>query len=399
MSAENKPGNVEIRLCAIIAPDPDERWAFTTARERIRLGRALDNDVVLGDPSVSRSHAQIAIADGQCLIEDSGSSLGVYVNGAKIAAPTPLANGDCIGIGGILLRFEIDTPVPDSAHPFDALLSISDPDAQHQTKRQAPLASRAHTIGRDGRCDVVLDDAGLAPVEAILTIKQDQWRIAPVLGAIATSIDGDPLSAPVLLTGGQRVCVGRYELRLRKPAPLQAAHDETSATSGESNGAAAAAVPVIALHDDGEGKTDADPEFALMCLTTELRGMRYPLRRLNVTLGSDPNCELQISSLPSRALTLSRGRSHYRLKVLDPALPLRISGNRQAPCELRKGDLIDLGGLVFRLIRRSEPFTSTYDPAEIEPPTDALRSRVSGKHIAAAIAVLVVVGALIWVLL
>ena len=73
------------------------------------FGRRSENTVVLlGDPYVSGSHAQI-VADGDVFrLVDVGSTNGTLINGNRLTIQEPvlLSSGDLIVIGGIALRFE-----------------------------------------------------------------------------------------------------------------------------------------------------------------------------------------------------------------------------------------------------------------------------------------------------
>ncbi len=64
-----------------------------------RLGQAEDNLLVLRDPSVAPYHAQIYAYGTAYAIADLGSSSGTWVNGQRIAQPTPLHEGDQIAVG------------------------------------------------------------------------------------------------------------------------------------------------------------------------------------------------------------------------------------------------------------------------------------------------------------
>ena len=69
------------------------------------IGRESGNDVVLGDASISRRHAEVyADADGY-YIRDLESSNGVLVNQVRISNPNRLSHGDRIVIGGLILYF------------------------------------------------------------------------------------------------------------------------------------------------------------------------------------------------------------------------------------------------------------------------------------------------------
>ena len=53
-----------------------------------RIGRALDNDIVIGDASVSRHHASIEYRNGGFLLRDLGSHNGTWIGGQRVTGPT-----------------------------------------------------------------------------------------------------------------------------------------------------------------------------------------------------------------------------------------------------------------------------------------------------------------------
>ena len=72
------------------------------------VGRAADNDLRLDDPYTSRHHAVLRRAGSAVLVEDAGSSAGVYVNGHRIDGPALLRPGDVIRLGRIDLQFHAE---------------------------------------------------------------------------------------------------------------------------------------------------------------------------------------------------------------------------------------------------------------------------------------------------
>jgi predicted component of type VI protein secretion system len=61
-------------------------------------------DITLGDPDVSRRHAEIQISNGDIAISDLGSTNGTFVNGERIDQPRTLRDGDEVRIGAVVLR-------------------------------------------------------------------------------------------------------------------------------------------------------------------------------------------------------------------------------------------------------------------------------------------------------
>lgn len=69
-----------------------------TTREAV-IGRSSACSIVLHDASLSRRHARLYTATGRWMVEDLRSRNGTFVNGGRIAEPTPLAVGDTVTVG------------------------------------------------------------------------------------------------------------------------------------------------------------------------------------------------------------------------------------------------------------------------------------------------------------
>jgi len=71
----------------------------------VTIGRHPGSDLLLLDPSVSRSHARIR-ADGPAhLLSDAGSANGTSLNGAPVVGAAALSPGDRIGVGPLVFEF------------------------------------------------------------------------------------------------------------------------------------------------------------------------------------------------------------------------------------------------------------------------------------------------------
>ena len=101
---ESLPASVEI----IVLSGELEYQRFPVG-DQLRLGREADNDLTLPDKKASRYHALLQRLGAVYQIIDLKSSSGTYVNGKRIAQPTPLKNGDIVLIG--------DTKLTISAQP------------------------------------------------------------------------------------------------------------------------------------------------------------------------------------------------------------------------------------------------------------------------------------------
>jgi hypothetical protein len=73
------------------------------------LGRGLDNDVVVEDPRVSRHHARLQRVPAGWELADLSSTNGTFVNGKQIRQ-RQVAHGDRISLGGLEMKFFLDSP-------------------------------------------------------------------------------------------------------------------------------------------------------------------------------------------------------------------------------------------------------------------------------------------------
>ena len=80
----------------------------------VTIGRAMTNDVVLGDGRVSRSHARIECGPQGCTLFDLRSSNVTRLNGNPIETST-LSSGDTITVGNTSLRYQTAAPFEEPA--------------------------------------------------------------------------------------------------------------------------------------------------------------------------------------------------------------------------------------------------------------------------------------------
>jgi adenylate cyclase len=76
---------------------------------RIVVGRSATSDVPIYDPTVSRRHAELALADGGVQVKDLGSSNGTFVNGGRVTDAVA-SGGDVVTFGKVAFRVREVTP-------------------------------------------------------------------------------------------------------------------------------------------------------------------------------------------------------------------------------------------------------------------------------------------------
>jgi hypothetical protein len=77
----------------------------------IAVGRALDNDLIIEDPRISRHHAQLRLRYGRYVLYDLGSASGTQINDYPIEECV-LHSGDIISFAGVQVIYGEDPPTP-----------------------------------------------------------------------------------------------------------------------------------------------------------------------------------------------------------------------------------------------------------------------------------------------
>jgi len=76
--------------------------------QMVSIGRAPDNDVVVGDPATSGHHGRLEVRSGFFWISDLGSTNGTLVNGEPVIEKQ-LNHGDQVAIGQNVIRFTLES--------------------------------------------------------------------------------------------------------------------------------------------------------------------------------------------------------------------------------------------------------------------------------------------------
>ncbi len=97
--------------------DPTGR-AHALTGEVSRIGRAVENEIVVSSKRVSREHACVRREGWRAILEDLGSANGTFLNGERLSEPMQLRDGDQIKVGDVQFVFhDPDVTYQDSVLP------------------------------------------------------------------------------------------------------------------------------------------------------------------------------------------------------------------------------------------------------------------------------------------
>ena len=86
---------------------PGEAYVFRVTSERARtLGRGPQSDFVIDSPLISRVHCRLVVINEELVVENLGSTNGIFINGRQVERST-LHAGDRLRTGRI--EFTIST--------------------------------------------------------------------------------------------------------------------------------------------------------------------------------------------------------------------------------------------------------------------------------------------------
>jgi predicted component of type VI protein secretion system len=94
----------------------------------LRIGRGPEAGLQLGDPQVSRAHAEVVPDRGGAVVSDLGSSNGTFVNGQQLFGPARLDPGDHLLVGSTVFELRTAAQVakrPSAAIPVPPALAVS----------------------------------------------------------------------------------------------------------------------------------------------------------------------------------------------------------------------------------------------------------------------------------
>jgi len=107
---------------------------FSLTQKTVKIGRRLDNHLILEDRHVSRSHARLDVVEGRYIIIDLDSTAGTRVNGRLITRHT-LRPGDIVSIAAVQLIYGEDPGGP----PGDASRYKPTPGVGDERDQVTPL--------------------------------------------------------------------------------------------------------------------------------------------------------------------------------------------------------------------------------------------------------------------
>jgi len=168
----------------------------------VKIGRAVENEVVIISKRVSREHARIWREGRHIFLEDLGSTNGTFLNDERVLAPSALRDGDRILVGDVSFVFHdpetttVETPFPELEVNVNAGVVRVNRIAVTLSPKEFILLAYLHEQ-RGKVCSK--DEIG----EAVWSEYQSgiyDYQIENLVRRLRTKIENDPTNPQLLLT-------------------------------------------------------------------------------------------------------------------------------------------------------------------------------------------------------
>jgi pSer/pThr/pTyr-binding forkhead associated (FHA) protein len=188
-------------------PNPDTPYLTDPSKKQhlleqpiTRLGRGLENEIVVVSKRVSREHAHIRREGRRTFLDDQGSTNGTFLNGERILGGAQLRDGDQISIGDIVFVFrDPDTTTRETPFPeLELNLSAGEVRLNRNLVQLSPKEFSLLVYLFENRGKVCSKDEIGRTVWAEYQSGIYDYQIENLIRRLRTKIETDP-NAPVLL--------------------------------------------------------------------------------------------------------------------------------------------------------------------------------------------------------
>lgn len=203
-------GDVKVRLTLI----EDGAAPLVVERGEIRIGSAPDNELAFPGSPLLPVHARISVNQDGALLRLVQPDAEAYVSRRPVQSLAFLHDGDLIELGKIAIRVDITYPGRDAegepsetqatrvrrVPPRYVLRGVTG----SQFGRLIPIYGRL-LIGRDGSCDLVLDEPGMSRRHAAIESQPTGLVLRDLDSANGVQLNGQNISHSAPLKHGDQI--------------------------------------------------------------------------------------------------------------------------------------------------------------------------------------------------
>ncbi|MCB9638677.1 MAG: FHA domain-containing protein [Myxococcales bacterium] len=231
-----------------------------------------------------------------------------------------------------------------------------------------PLIRNQITIGRGEGNAIRLNERNVSRSHARLVVEDGIIRVEDTNSYNGIFLNGEMIDTQAEVKMGDLVEIGDYHLSIRDASQDEEVEARPSAPPKKSSGEGTPPTDIPAV--SGERALSLQ-DVRLIVMSTSLAGKRFPMKKDKVTIGRTDDNDIYIDHVSvSRAhAELSFQNGTFQIRDLGSANGVRVNGEDFERCDLRLGDIIELGHVRIRFASSSESnqveLNFTDDPEEI----------------------------------
>ena len=179
----------------------NDQVSHTLESDRITLGRADDNDIVINSPIVSRYHAALQLTpNGYEIVVSPGATNTLTCQGRPVIGQQMLAHGDVLRIDsdmpGLMVSMTYQSPLQAAAKIPHAIKFVE---------------KEKLTLGRDETNDIVLDTPNVSRSHAQITRVGRRYYVTDLRSANGTFVNDARVEGDVWLNPQDTIRIGPYK--------------------------------------------------------------------------------------------------------------------------------------------------------------------------------------------
>jgi len=268
---------------------------------------------------------------------------------ASVRASAPPRPVQAVPAAGSTQEAEPPAPETPSAPPPEVFLYFGD-----RHLGTFSLAGGELTIGRSSGNDIMVDNAGVSRRHAVIRMSGGRVSVEDLRSANGTMVNGKRVATQELHDADE-ITIVKHRLVLHVPKEGEAVKPEAPEIAGQRTVSIDPAAVTQALAGRiGARAESATPVLRPCLILPDLK--KYTLEDEEVTLGSGPECNIQLSGmfvakLHTRIIPFKEGQ--YKIVHMAGLSGTRVNGGKITERILKHGDEIEIGKskLLFRIER------------------------------------------------
>jgi pSer/pThr/pTyr-binding forkhead associated (FHA) protein len=356
---------------------------FLYENGEIRIGRLVENDIIIDNTSVSGRHACVTHDGFGFMIKDLDSRNGTFV-GRRPVKTRRLVNGDLITIGKHELLFTDEvTAKVDEKKDAEHVVSVEDPERQTSfldTRKQQeilqdmdrysqgkPLVTIKYKdkvlykhllkvtetqIGRDSSNKIVIEDIAISSQHALITRTEDGYIIQDCKSRNGTFVNNMQVSSHKLLSGDV-ITIGRHELIFEEQGvcTLEETFQPITKTTASPMFSYGTSFIDTKKQREMSGKEPNAPLAPVLSYTDGVE-KEFVIQKKVVTIGKGKESDVIVKGFlvgNTAALLTSRPDDGYYLTCNEGMIKPIVNGKKlKDSVKLQDSDVIQIGSTILK---------------------------------------------------